>query len=194
MCSYILGEGWLGFPDLCSGQKPWWNRYFTPVLNFSEVRRVQLTKSTLLTYTLVLLGSAPGNFSDLLTSDQMIKREWGAESNGKSPHLSIPTKTAVWVPEIAVEDLPLSRTAALIPVFAVKDLPLSRILWWRRRRWWWWWWSVYKYLFYTANIVILLHRFFFLFKGILENLYFAYVKYLTLILKIFLHIRWTYRW
>ena len=48
------------------------------------------------------------------------------ESNGKLPHLSIPSKTAAWVPEFVVEDLPLSRTAALVPEFAVKDLPLRQ--------------------------------------------------------------------
>ena len=58
----------------------------------------------------------------------MLKKEWGAESNGKLPHLSIPSKSAAWVPEFAVEDLPLGRTAALVPEFAVKDLPLGRIL------------------------------------------------------------------
>ena len=58
----------------------------------------------------------------------MLKREWGAESNGKLPYLSIPSETAAWVPEFAVEDLPLSRTAALVPEFAVKDLPLGRTL------------------------------------------------------------------
>ena len=58
----------------------------------------------------------------------MIKREWGVESNGELRHLSIPSKTAAWVPEFSVEDLPLSRTAALVPDFAVKDLPLGRIL------------------------------------------------------------------
>ena len=50
-------ERWLGFPDLWSGQKPWWNWYLTPVVNFGEVRRAQLAKSTLLTFTLVPLGS-----------------------------------------------------------------------------------------------------------------------------------------
>ena len=30
------GEGWLGYPDLWSGQKPWWNWYLTPVVNFGE--------------------------------------------------------------------------------------------------------------------------------------------------------------
>ena len=58
----------------------------------------------------------------------MLKREWGAESNGKLPRLFIPSKTAAWVPEFAVEDLFLSRIAALGPEFAVKDLPLGRIL------------------------------------------------------------------
>ena len=58
----------------------------------------------------------------------MLKREWGAESNGKLPHLSIPSKTTAWVPEFPVEDLPLSKTAALIPEFALKYLPLGRIL------------------------------------------------------------------
>ena len=58
----------------------------------------------------------------------MLKREWGAECNGKLPHLSIPSKTAAWVTKFAMEDLPLSRTATLVPEFAVKDLPLGRIL------------------------------------------------------------------
>ena len=53
----------------------------------------------------------------------MLKRKWGAESNGKLPHLSIPSKTADLVPEFAVEDLPLSKTAALVPEFAVKTYP-----------------------------------------------------------------------
>ena len=66
---------------------------------------------------------APGIFSDLLRSVQILKREWGAESNGKLPHLFIPSKTATLVPEFAVEDLPLDRTATL-----VKDLPLGKTL------------------------------------------------------------------
>ena len=58
----------------------------------------------------------------------MLKREWGAESNGKLPYLFIPSKTAALVPEFAVGDLPLGRTAALVPGFVVKDLPLGRTL------------------------------------------------------------------
>ena len=58
----------------------------------------------------------------------MLKTVCGAESNGKLPHLSIPSESAAWIPEFAVEDMPLSRTAVLVPELAVKDLPLGRIL------------------------------------------------------------------
>ena len=58
----------------------------------------------------------------------MQKREWGAESNEKLPHLFIPSKTVTLVPEFSVEDLPLDRTSTLVPAFAVKDLPLGRTL------------------------------------------------------------------
>ena len=69
---------------------------------FSEVRRAQLAKSTLP----YLYPGASGIFSDLLRSVQMLKREWGAERNGKLPHLFIPDKKSALVPEFAVEDLP----------------------------------------------------------------------------------------
>ena len=69
----------------------------TPVVNFGEVRRAPTAKSTLLTSTLVPLGS----FQIFLRSVQMLKREWGAESNGK-----LPGKTAAMIPEFAEEDLP----------------------------------------------------------------------------------------
>ena len=58
----------------------------------------------------------------------MLKREWGAESNGKIPHLFIHSKTATLVPAFAMEDLPLDRIAILAPEFAVKDLPFCRTL------------------------------------------------------------------
>ena len=57
----------------------------------------------------------------------MLKREWGAERKGKLPYLFIPSKTAAWVPEFVVEDLPLSRIAALVSESAVKDLSLDKI-------------------------------------------------------------------
>ena len=58
----------------------------------------------------------------------MLKRKWGAESNGKLPHIFIPSKAATWIPEFAMEYLPLGRIAALVPEFAVKDLPFGRTL------------------------------------------------------------------
>ena len=58
----------------------------------------------------------------------MLERKWGAESSGKVSHLYIPSKPATFVPEFAVEDLPLGRIAALVPEFAVRDLSLVRKL------------------------------------------------------------------
>ena len=58
----------------------------------------------------------------------MLKREWGVESNGKLPHLFIPSKTVTQVPEFAMEDLPFGRIAALLPEFVAKDLPFGRTL------------------------------------------------------------------
>ena len=43
----------------------------------------------------------------------MLKKEWGAESNGKIPHLFILSKTASLVPDFAVEDLPLGLNCSL---------------------------------------------------------------------------------
>ena len=57
---------------------------------------------------------APGIFSNLLRSVQRLKREWGAESNGKLPHLFNPGKTAALVPEFAVEGFPSAETAVLV--------------------------------------------------------------------------------
>ena len=51
---------------------------------------------------------ALGIFSDLLRYIQMLKREWGAESNSSYCTYSILGKTAALVPEFAVEDLPLA--------------------------------------------------------------------------------------
>ena len=112
-CSH-RGEGWLGFPDLWSGQKPGWNWYLTPVVNFGEVRRSQLASPP---------HWGPWEFSELLRSVQMLKREWGAESKGKIPHLFIPSKIETLVPEFAVEDLSLGRTAALVLSLQWKTCP-----------------------------------------------------------------------
>ena len=79
------GEGWLVFPDLWSGQKPWWNCGEFRWSPEGPVSQIHIPH---------LLVGAPGIFSDLLRFVQMLKREWGTESNGKLPHLLIPNKTA----------------------------------------------------------------------------------------------------
>ena len=91
-------EGWLGFPDFRSGQKPWWDWYLTLVVNLGEIWMAQLAKSTLLTSTLVHLA--------LFIAKE---REWWAESNEKLPHLFILGETATLVPEFAVENLPCAE-------------------------------------------------------------------------------------
>ena len=57
----------------------------------------------------------------------MLKRETGAESNGKLSHLFIPSKSTL-IPEFAMEDLPLGRAVTLVPAFAVNDRPLGKTL------------------------------------------------------------------
>ena len=54
-------------------------------------------------------AGAPGIFSELLRSVLMLKREWGAESNGKLPEIFISSKTATLVSEFAVKDLSLDH-------------------------------------------------------------------------------------
>ena len=67
--------------------------------------------------------------SDVKERERERERERSAESNGKLPHQSIPRKTAILVPDFAMEDLPWGRIiAALVPEFAVKDLSLGRTL------------------------------------------------------------------
>ena len=52
------GRGLIGISGyLIWLKKTWWNWYLNPVVNFCEVRSPQLAKSTLLTSTLVPLGS-----------------------------------------------------------------------------------------------------------------------------------------
>ena len=54
----------------------------------------------------------------------MLKRERRAGSNGKLPHILVPSKTVTLVPEFALEDLPLGRTAVLVPEFGKNTLKM----------------------------------------------------------------------
>ena len=93
----IWGEGWLGFLDLCSGQKPWLSWYLTPSDEFRWSPRAQLAKSTLLTSTLVPLGS--------FQICSYAKDSGVRKATGSYRTYSIPGKTATLVPVFAVEDL-----------------------------------------------------------------------------------------
>ena len=85
-------EWWFGFPDLWSGQKPCWYWYLTPVVKFCEVRRAKLVKSTLLTST-----RSPGNFSYLIRSAQIRKREWGCgRQREATAHIKFLVKLQPW--------------------------------------------------------------------------------------------------
>ena len=116
------GEGWLGFPDLWSGQNPWWNWYLTPVVNFGEVRRAQLAKSTLLTSTLVTLGSFQIFKASSDAKESGLQNATGSYRTYSSlvkmqpRFLSLQWKTCLWAElqrwclNFAVKDLPLGRT------------------------------------------------------------------------------------
>ena len=127
LISYCLywGEGWLGFPDLWSGQKLWWNWYLIPVANFQWTPEGPVSQI----YSPHLHIGAPGIFSVLLMSIQTIKREWGAESNGKLPHLFIPPKTAALVPAFAVKDMFLGRTLMMMMMSLLLTLGHSLTNW-----------------------------------------------------------------
>ena len=66
--------------------------------------RLSLEGSVSQIYSSYFHVGAPGIFSDLLRSVQMLKRGLGVENSGKLPHLFIPGKTAAF-----------GRTAAMIP-------------------------------------------------------------------------------
>ena len=58
--------------------------------------------------TIQLINCRSQKFHPLstLSSVQMLKREWGEKSNGKLPHLFIPSKTTILFPEFAVKTCP----------------------------------------------------------------------------------------
>ena len=105
-----VGEAWLGFPDIWSGQRPQWNWYLSHVVNFSKVQRAQLAKSTLLTSTLVPLGS----FRSFKICSDAKERVGLQNATGSYHTYSVPGKAAALVSEYAVENLP---SAELQPRF-----------------------------------------------------------------------------
>ena len=84
---YIRGEGWLGFPDLWYGQRPWWNWCFNPCGKFGWSPEGPVSQI----HSPHLLVGAPGIFSDLLRSVQMLKRV----GCGKQREATAPIKSLV---------------------------------------------------------------------------------------------------
>ena len=78
------------------------------MVNFSEILRVQLAKSSLLTSTKVPLG--PFQFFNVCSDAK--ERVGVRKATGSYQTYSIPGKTAALVPEFAVKDLPFGGTAA----------------------------------------------------------------------------------
>ena len=126
--NWRVGEG-LEFPDLWSGQEPWWNWCLTSVVNFGEVRRAQLAKSTLLSSTLCPL--------DLFRYFQVYSDAKERVGCGKQQEATAPIKSIVklqlWFLSLRWKTC-LRKTAAYVPALAMKDRTLGRKLWW----WWWW--------------------------------------------------------
>ena len=58
----------------------------------------------------------------------MLNREWGAEGNGKLPHIFIPSKIANLVLEFAEEEPVFGQNCSLGAQFAVNYLSLGRAL------------------------------------------------------------------
>ena len=80
------GEGWLGFPDIWSDKKNLMELIFNPCGEFRWSPGGPLSQI----YSPHLHLGAHRIFPDLLRSVQMLKREWGAQSNGKLPYIFNP--------------------------------------------------------------------------------------------------------
>ena len=86
---------------------------FNPFVNFGEVRSALLAKSTLLTSTLVPLGSIR-SFKVCSDAKERERESGVRKATGSYRNYSIPGKTAALIPEFAVEELP---SAELQPRF-----------------------------------------------------------------------------
>ena len=101
--------------DLWYGQKPWWNWYLTPVVNFGELRRAQLAKSTLLTCTLGSLGSF-----------QMLERVWcGKQPGSYRTYLSL-VKLQPWCPSLQWKTCPWAELTDGIYIYTIRRVIIFR--------------------------------------------------------------------
>ena len=123
---YTGGKEWLGFPNLWSGQKLWWNWYLTPVVNFGgpegPVSQIHSPH---------LLIGAPGIFRSFKACSDAkerkatgICRSYSLLVKLQPRFLSLQWKTCLWA----------------------EFQPWYPSLQWRICLWaehWWWWWYVH---------------------------------------------------
>ena len=102
LISWLWGRRLIGISGSLIWSKTLMERMFTPCDEFRWSPEGPVSQI----HSPHLHVCAPGIFSDLLNSVQMLKRECSAEINGKLLHLFIPSKTATLVLEFAVKDLP----------------------------------------------------------------------------------------
>ena len=127
LVSYCISnrvEGWLRFPDLWSCQKILMELIFNPCGEF----RWSLEGPVSQMYSSHLHAGTPENFSGLLWSVLILKREWVQKAMASYRTYSSLVKLQHWFLSLRWKTCLEGRTAALVPGFPVKDLPLGRTL------------------------------------------------------------------
>ena len=128
-----------------SGQKLSWNWYLTHVVEFRWSPEGPVSQI----HSPHLLVGAPGIFSELLRFVHMLKRQWGAESNGSYRAFSSLVK-------LQPRFLSLQWKICLCAELQLWCLRLE----WRTcpwaEHWWWWWWcsEIWDSIFLISNFHI----------------------------------------
>ena len=130
------GEGWLRFPDLWCGKKT----LILLIFNSSGDFRWSPEGPVSHIHSPYFHADAPGIFLDLLRYVHTLKREWSVESNGKLPHLFIPSKIVTWYLSLQWKAY-FGQNCNFGCCVCSERLALGRTLWWW---WWWWWWWLIK--------------------------------------------------
>ena len=101
--------------------KPWWKWYLTPVVNFSDVRRSQLAKSTL----------SPTSWFpwDLFRAFKVYSNSKEKQQESTAP-IQSPVKLQPWFLRLLWKTCLRQNCSLRSLGIVVKDLPFFRTLWW----------------------------------------------------------------
>ena len=121
--AYIWRRRVIGISGSLIWSKTLMELIFNPWGKFQWSPEGPVSRFTLLTSTVV-----PLDLFISLRSVQMLKREWGAESNGKLMQLVSPCSNCSLGSWVCSGKPAFGRTAAFVPTLPVKDLFLSRTL------------------------------------------------------------------